>query len=230
MVIGNGLVANIFKDYSSDEDFIFFASGVSNSLEVREHEYDREFELLERIINENPFSTLVYFSTLSITDRSLAKNPYINHKIKIESFIEKNVKSYYIFRISNIIGNSNNPNTLINFFINSIKFEKTFDIWINSARNVIDQDDVRKMVTYAINNLPVNCIYDVATRLNISVIDIVHEIEAFLNKKANYLIVDKGGTIEVNDSPFTPILDEIENSKGSGLEYLRYLLKTYYVI
>ena len=39
MVIGNGMIANAFKQYENDDEVIIFASGVSNSKENNDSEF-----------------------------------------------------------------------------------------------------------------------------------------------------------------------------------------------
>ncbi|MEJ2498930.1 MAG: hypothetical protein P8Y46_06430 [Sulfurovaceae bacterium] len=51
MIIGNGMLAHEFSDYKDDNDIIIFASGVSNSGETRESEFEREKELLTKTID-----------------------------------------------------------------------------------------------------------------------------------------------------------------------------------
>ena len=51
MIIGNGLIANAFLD-CDNPDVVFFASGVSNSLEKDNANFLREQTLLEKIIAE----------------------------------------------------------------------------------------------------------------------------------------------------------------------------------
>src|ERR1022692_2990056 len=108
MVVGNGMVAKRFKDYGTDENFLIFASGVANSKSTNEDDYKREFNLLQENINNNKDKTLVYFSTTSVNDPSELSSRYVAHKLNIERFIESNVKSYIIFRVSNLVGRSSN--------------------------------------------------------------------------------------------------------------------------
>ena len=53
MIIGNGLIASLFTD-CDQENIIFFASGVSNSLENKKEEFLREENLIRKTIAENP--------------------------------------------------------------------------------------------------------------------------------------------------------------------------------
>ena len=104
MIIGNGDVASVLKDR---EDRLYFASGVSNSQETRESEYQREIDLL---MKQDKFRHIVYFSSLSIfyTDTR-----YAQHKSHVEDLIKSNFKHYTIIRLGNILWGKN-PNTLIN--------------------------------------------------------------------------------------------------------------------
>ena len=65
MIVGNGLIAKAFDNFKDDK-VIIFASGVSNSLEQRKQEFDRE-NILSNVINENP-EKIVYFSTCYFND------------------------------------------------------------------------------------------------------------------------------------------------------------------
>ena len=57
MIIGNGEIASILDD---KKDLLFFASGVSNSQEMRESEYQREIDLL---LSQNHNAHIVYFGS-----------------------------------------------------------------------------------------------------------------------------------------------------------------------
>ena len=50
MIIGKGLIASAFKEYRNHE-CIIFASGVSNSLEIENSQFEREEHLLRKTIN-----------------------------------------------------------------------------------------------------------------------------------------------------------------------------------
>ena len=42
MIVGKGLIASQFNDWWKDKDVVIFASGVSNSKEGKQSEYERE--------------------------------------------------------------------------------------------------------------------------------------------------------------------------------------------
>ena len=86
MIIGNGLIASLFTD-CDQENIIFFASGVSNSLETQKEEFLREENLIRKTITENPNKIFIYFSTCSIYYSSKAESQYVLHKLKMEQII-----------------------------------------------------------------------------------------------------------------------------------------------
>ena len=62
MIIGNGLIANLFTEHDR-ENIIFFASGVSNSLETEKSAFLREENLLrntsQKILKKSSFTFLL---------------------------------------------------------------------------------------------------------------------------------------------------------------------------
>jgi len=127
MIIGKGDIASVLKDR---DGFIFFASGVSNSQETRETEYQREKDLL---MNQDKGKHLVYFGSLSIY---YARTRYSQHKMEMEQLIKDNFKHYTIMRLGNITWGTN-PNTIINAFRNKIARREPIEIQ-NTFRYIID--------------------------------------------------------------------------------------------
>ena len=104
MIIGNGDIASVLKD---KEGMCYFASGVSNSQETRESEYQREKDLL---LKQDRRLHLVYFGSLSIFYQN---ERYQQHKREMEAMVTENFPHRCIVRIGNITW-GNNPHTLIN--------------------------------------------------------------------------------------------------------------------
>ena len=115
MVIGNGMVAKRFGSYKINDQFLIFASGVSNSKNINPGVYERELILLQRSIKENPEKILVYFSTCSIYDPGEENSKYVLHKRQIEELIQKDQKHFYVFRVSNLVGHSRKSKYYIKF-------------------------------------------------------------------------------------------------------------------
>jgi hypothetical protein len=143
MVIGNGDIASVLPDR---EDFLYFASGVSNSRETRKSEFDREVNLL---MEQGKKRRLVYFTSLAVLDRQ--DTPYFKHKRHMEE-LAKTFPKYTIVRIGNINWGYN-PHTIINSFKNDIKNGKTIRIK-DEYRFIVDKDEF----LFWVNKIPdFNC-------------------------------------------------------------------------
>jgi hypothetical protein len=130
MIVGNGDIASVLVDR---DDLLFFASGVSNSRETRETEYQREIQLLT---SQPRDKRLVYFGSLSIF---YADTRYTRHKLEMERIVKQLFPMYAIVRIGNITWGIN-PNTLINFLRD--KFQKGEPLEIRDEyRYVVERDE-----------------------------------------------------------------------------------------
>ncbi len=130
MIVGNGDIASVLPNKKNK---LFFASGVSNSLEKRESEYRREKNLL---LKQPRKAHLVYFSTLAVL---YGDNRYVHHKREMEELIKMEFPRYTIMRIGNITWGTN-PHTIINFFRTRLKKGKRLKIQ-DSYRYIIDLDE-----------------------------------------------------------------------------------------
>lgn len=137
MIIGNGDIAQALKllpKKTGRRNWIYFASGVSNSKEIRESEYQREKALLSK---QNKLSHLVYFGSLA-----LFYNPetrYAHHKKEMEELVKKHFKNYTIVRLGNITWGKN-PHTLINYFRNQKKTGQKLKI-LDTYRYLVDKKE-----------------------------------------------------------------------------------------
>ena len=227
MVVGNGLIAKKFQEYVGDDRFLIFASGVSNSKSKVDADYDREFNLLKQELETNVDKLLVYFSTCSILDPSENNSNYVTHKKNIEAFIQSHAKQYLIFRVSNLVGKSGNMNTILNFIVHNIKEGSNFEVWRYATRNLIDVDDFFAITNLIIQErLFVNQVVNVANNRSYSVPEIVEAVEKHFNKKANYSVVAKGVSFEIDISQTRLLVEKLKiDFTGS---YLENLLKKYY--
>lgn len=205
MVVGNGMLAKLFSKYVDDCNIFIIASGVSNSKEIRNTEFNREFNLVKDIVIRNQDKTIVYFSTSNMYDPFQQGDLYVKHKLTIEQYIAKHAKQFHIFRISQIIGKANN-NTLINFLISKILSNQSFEVWVSATRNLIAIEDVNKIISYIIDNkIYMNQIINIANSQNISILSLIDIVEGVLAKRASCHYVDKGFPFEQID--ITPIKD-----------------------
>lgn len=220
MIVGKGLIAESLKHIDS-ENILFFASGVSNSLEMRDSEFERELNLLKQNIADNTEKKILYFSTLSINDQSKQNSKYVLHKLKIENFIQQNCKNYLILRVGNIVGSGGNPNTLFNFLKSKIVDNTSFPLHTKARRLFIDIDDIPQFLkkNENLNNKIVNIsfpnYYDLKT--------IVEAIQKKIDKKGIYEEIEEGDFYKID---FTnDVTDYFKNI--SSQQYLQNLVNKY---
>ena len=225
MIIGNGLIASLFAD-CDQENIIFFASGVSNSLETKKEEFLREENLIKKTITENPNKVFIYFSTCSIYDSSKAESQYVLHKLKMEQIITQLCSQYLILRLSNAVGNGGNPNLLINYLVRSVKNIETINVHTKATRNFIDTEDIKNIVIQLIKNKNFNKIINVAYLENYTIIEILEILERFFQIKPTLNLV-KSGSGYLIDIP--DVQDYFNQHSLTNKEaYLHKILEKYY--
>lgn len=229
MVIGRGLIASVFSPYQEQDRFVIFASGVSDSKTTRSEEFDREFNLLKEAITANPGKTFVYFSTCSVYDPDLKENAYIKHKLRLEEYIQGHAGSYHIFRVSNIVGHTGNPATVVNFFYHHIREGRSFNLWVDSVRNLIDIDDVFRVVDHILQQgLFKNQVVNIANADDYRVKDIVAALESATGLKAHYTTFQKGMPFRIDITQILPLLEELGVGFGEG--YLLHVITKHYTV
>jgi nucleoside-diphosphate-sugar epimerase len=225
MIVGAGLLATSIRDnFPNHDGYIVFASGVSNSGESRESEFEREKSLLLDVLEEN--KTIIYFSTCSIYDPCLHDSQYVMHKKKMEEYITRS-GNYYIFRLPQVVGRTSNPNTLTNFLYEKIIGGEQFEIWRFANRNLIDVEHVALITNYLVlNGVGRNSVTNITSPYSISMLDLVINMEKTLDTKACYSIVDKGESFDIDAA------ESILAAKAMGVVfdgcYTGRLLQKYY--
>jgi len=225
MIIGRGLIGSLFIEYER-EDTVFFASGVSNSLEIRTEEFLREETLIRKTIEDNPDKIFVYFSTCSIYDSSKTGSDYVLHKLKMEQIVKNTSRKYLILRVSNAVGKGGNPNLLMNYLVRSIKNKETINVHIKATRNLIDADDIRTITLDLLNNQQLNRIVNVAYIQNYAIIEILEIIERFYHTKLDLNLIKNGSGYDIN----VPDVEDYFrfNSLTNKESYLHNILEKYY--
>ncbi|MBD8084310.1 NAD-dependent epimerase/dehydratase family protein [Chryseobacterium caseinilyticum] len=227
MITGNGLIAKSLQSIDSD-DVLFFASGVSNSLETRTSEFEREHTLLKSKIEENPGKTFVYFSTCSIYDSSKNNSHYVLHKLKMEQIIADLCKNYFILRISNAVGNGGNPNLLVNYLVREIKSNAKITLHTKATRNLIDVDDLCAITENILKNFSSNQIINLAYLQNFSIIEITEAISAVLMTEPLLQLQNEGSGYEIEVSKIEDYFRK--NNLTDKEQYLINLITKYYKI
>ena len=227
MIIGHGMIANVFNSYRNKEDIVIFASGVSDSTHAGPSAFLREKELLINTLKTNQNKLFVYFSTCSIYDPGLQDSAYVQHKKRIEEYIIANHTPYLVFRLTNPVGKTNNNNTLVNFFIKNILEKTEFEIWQNATRNIIDIDDMYLICNEIIQQkLFINQTINIANLKNYPVPFIVETIEKHLGVKGNYTISDQGNGPVIDSSLVQPLFQKFNITFDE--HYLSEILQKYF--
>lgn len=225
MIVGKGLIASLFKN-ADRENVIFFASGVSNSLETRPEEFLREENLIKNTIAENSGKKFIYFSTCSIYDSSKTGSDYVLHKLKMEQLVKKSCQYFLILRVSNAVGKGGNPNLLINYIVNAVKNNEVINVHTKATRNLIDAEDIKNITFSLIENQALNRIVNVAYLRNYSIIEILEIAERFFNKKININLLKSGSGYDINIPEAEAYF--VRNNLTEKEFYLLNIFKKYY--
>jgi nucleoside-diphosphate-sugar epimerase len=129
--------------------------------------------------------------------------------------------------VSNLVGYSPNPNTLLNFYVYHILNGINFDLWTNATRNLIDIDDMYKITDDILKRGVVqNQVINIANTENYTTQEIITAIENLWNTKANYIPIEKGNPFIIDLSAIRPIMKKLGIHFGKN--YLPNLLRKYY--
>ncbi len=190
-IVGSGFLASKFKKYKKiikKNNVIIYAAGISNSLETNKVNLKREINKIRNFLKKNK-KKLIYISTYSINDNSRKNKPYVKNKIKIENLIKKQSREYLIIRLPEIIGKNKNSNTLTNFFFKNISSKKSFVLYKNVKRNILDVDDaLRNCMKIIYINKKKNKIVNLLNKNFYTPLNVVNIFEKFLHIKANFKI------------------------------------------
>lgn len=220
--IGSGMIANLFLGDEFCRPSLLLASGVSNSAEVRNIEFDREVNIILDSISRYPTLHIIYFSSCSIYQAR--KTPYISHKLSIESIIQ-NTDSYSIFRLPQAVGPVRNS-TLISYLVGCIISRKKIFIQKNAKRNLIGSQDIVRLTSKIVNSGEYSKnIINLSSNNYISVIDICIEISKILGINAIIEIIDDGDFYIIPNSDLRSFLSDDDILFDEG--YWKIVLQVY---
>jgi nucleoside-diphosphate-sugar epimerase len=171
-----------------------------------------EEDLLRTHVNKTVHG-VVYFSTCSIYQKE--KSPYINHKLHMENIVREIAGSYYIFRLSQVVGAVNN-NTLISFLTKQFFRNEDVVIEENAFRHLIDIDDLVRLVKQFLEmGTCANQIINIASAHGISALDIGKKIQEISGSSSRINVVAGGQkaifeieALRKNISPFDLIFSK----------------------
>jgi nucleoside-diphosphate-sugar epimerase len=225
MIVGNGMLATAFRAIENEKSCIY-AAGVSNSACTAYEEFIREFQLLEKALENNPSDLFVYFSTCSIADNAAQDSAYVIHKKRMEDLVRSR-GNYLLFRLPQVAGRTNNPNTLLNYLNSCIQQGTSFQIWKSASRNIIDIDDVVKIAEKIISDKDArNQTINIANPQSIYLFEIVQAFELLHRKRANYSVIDRGAEYKIDISAISDVASTLKIDFENF--YLERTLKKYY--
>ena len=198
MIVGNGLLATAFSPrFASDRALTVFASGVANSRETRQAEFERERDLLQHTLQAAP--VLVYFSTCSVHDPELSQSPYVQHKLAMEQIVQGAGPQHAIVRLPQVVGLSANPHTLTNYLYRQISAGERFQLWLQARRNLIDVTDIVAIVSHLVDARKIaGASLNVACPFSVLVLDIVRSLEALIGRTARFDAVMAGAHYDLD--------------------------------
>ena len=71
--------------------------------------------------NNKPKKIFIYISSLSVENKNLKRDSYVQNKLIIEKIIKDEIKKYIIIELPQIVGKNHNKFTITNFIYNTIK-------------------------------------------------------------------------------------------------------------
>ncbi len=221
-IIGSGFLASNLKKYVKylkKYKITIYAAGISNSLEINQVNLNREILKIKKFIKINK-KKLVYISTYSVCDESRKGKLYVKNKIKIEKIIKKTCKNYIIIRLPEIIGKNNNSSTLTNFLFKKIKNKKSFILYRNVRRNLLDVDDaLYNCIKVIKSNLKKNKTINLLNKRFYTPLTIVKMLEKILDIKGLYKVK------YIENNSFNLKDNYLINFKK---DYLKKILRKYY--
>lgn len=209
MIVGKGMIANSLLKYQYDTEILIFASGVSNSKEMKLSEFERELNLLKEYTNHS--SRIIYFSTCSVYDKSVSMNPYVQHKLNAEKFIMENFSKYLILRLPTVVGFGDNQTTLFNYFKLKLLKKEIIKINLNAHRYLMDVSSLKEIIKcllkfYKMENKIVNAAFGNKQ----SVHDIVLEMAKILKVRPIVELFQTSSEFTIDNKEFLKIMTSYE--------------------
>ena len=232
-VHGSGFIAKNFKRIKliKLKKVVIYAAGVSNSKSKDKKKFLRERKKIQTFLNNhNKEHLFIYISTTSVLDNNLKKDKYTRNKIIIENLIKKSLNNFLILRLPQIVGKSNNPHTITNFIYKKILLGQKFKVWSNVKRNLIDIDDLIKIVKQIISTkLKPGNVINILNPNSIYVEEIVNIMGDIVKKNPKYILLEykpkKKGNLKIqSSSKFNLNIKKYFKDKN----YFKKILEKYY--
>jgi len=229
MIIGSGMIARAFAASAGDtlDDVCLYAAGVSNSACQDPREFEREQQrLAEALARTDPAQLFVYFSTCSLLDPDAQASPYVRHKAAMEALVRQRPR-HLIVRLPQLAGSSPNPHTLLNHLFARIARGERFQAWTRARRNIIDVDDVVRVIQDLIRTEHASGeTVNVANARSVSIGEIIQAMEGVLGRRAIFDTMERGGSYAIDIARIAPALQRC--GIGFPPTYLEDVIRKYY--
>lgn len=228
MIFGTGLIARAFIPYRQAlSDACVYAAGVSNSSCTEPREFERERQRVTEAMETTPDESLfLYFSTCSTDDPAVRESGYVRHKLAMEQLVRQRDR-HLILRLPQLAGNTPNPHTLLNHLYARIVRSERFAIWRGATRNIIDVDDVARIVTdLVVSENACGETINVANSRSYGILEIVRAIEETVGHRAIFDIIDRGAAYTIDTTRIQAALDRCRLSFPE--DYLPRVIRKYY--
>lgn len=228
MIIGSGLLARAFSPYFEFSTTVcVYAAGVSNSTCTDQREFDREEERLKAALSEHGTRELfIYFGTCSANGPPLRASPYVQHKIKMEKVVAAH-SNYLILRLPQVVGQTQNPHTLLNYIFNRIARSERFQVWTNARRNIIDVEDAARIGASLVGEEDARGKYiNVANIVDVAMPDVVELMARVVGKKAICDYINRGDADPIDVQRIRTTAERCGVTFGP--QYLEKVFRRYY--
>jgi nucleoside-diphosphate-sugar epimerase len=225
MIVGKGLLARAFEPcFGEASDVVVFASGVSNSLETRPGEFEREAALLRQRLDSEA-RRFIYFSSCGVAAAESELTPYMRHKRSMESLVLS--AHGLVLRLPQVVGRTENHHTLTNFLRDHIVSGEHFTVWAHAERNLIDIDDIVKIGARLTKELPTEAtVISIAAARSLLMPEIVGIFERVLGNTANCSYVEKGTPMIIDTTVAESLSARLGIDLGDG--YIERVIAKYY--
>jgi nucleoside-diphosphate-sugar epimerase len=228
---GNGLIGSALYQHAASfhrANLCVIAAGVSNSKCTDLKEFQREESMINHSIDSalRHQQRLLYISTYSVHDKSLASTPYVQFRMKNEGRIIQASPENAILRLTNIVGSQGNPTNILNFLHNAVSNNHHIKAWRQAQRNFVDVKDVGKFIEWALESDQCKGILELVHPDTYSIPRTIELLEEHLNKSANVSWVNSSENEFERNILSQKFFSSLQSQTEDG--YFKNILNTYY--
>jgi NDP-hexose 4-ketoreductase len=238
-IVGNGFLARHLRPIAGKHpDTVAIAAGVSWTGGTSAADFQRESELLAAVAGGCRLSgrTVLFFSTASASvygadrpgredDPAVARNPYGEHKLRLERQLRGSGADYLILRLGHLVGPDQPAHQLLPTLVRHLT-EGRITIQRAATRDLIAVEDVITVIDALLAGGLRGEIVNVASGTAVPVERIVDQLAARLGVVAERSYQESGTSHLVSIDKLSSLVPQIR-SLGFGPDYHRRVLATF---